>query len=99
MGLELVDLVAKHVGSVVDTTEHTETTGIGNSSSQLGAGSDVHAGQEDGVVDLEKIGDGSTDLLCCFDIVVSLLDLPQFVALAMRCDVLARDATYEERPF
>ena len=64
MGLDLVDLVTEHGGSVADATEDTDTTGIGNSSSQLGAGSHVHTSQEDGVVDLEKIGDGSADLLC-----------------------------------
>lgn len=63
MRLELVDLVAKHVGGVVDATKDTHAAGVGDSRGQLGASSDVHAGKQDGVVDLEKIGDRGPDLL------------------------------------
>lgn len=61
--LELSDLLAEHVGSVTDTTNDTETSGVGDGSSQLGAGGDVHTSQEDRVLDLEKIRDGCTNLL------------------------------------
>ena len=62
--LELRNLLAEHVGSVTDTTNDTETSSVGDGSSQLGAGGDVHTGQKDGVLDLEKIRDGGANLLC-----------------------------------
>ena len=62
--LELLDLVLEHVGGVVDAAEDSEAAGVGDSSRQLGAGSHVHASQEDGMLDLEKISDGGADLLC-----------------------------------
>lgn len=61
--LELSDLLAQHVRSVSDTTNDTETTSVGDSGSELRAGGNVHAREEDGVLDLEKIGDGSSELL------------------------------------
>ncbi len=64
MLLELGNLVLEHVGGVADTTDDAHATGVGDGGSQLGAGSDVHTSQEDGVVDLEKIGDRGADLLC-----------------------------------
>lgn len=62
--LELSNLLLEHVGGVADTTDDTHASGVGDGSSQLGAGGDVHTSQEDGVVDLEKIGDGGADFLC-----------------------------------
>jgi len=62
--LELGNLLAEHVGGVADTADDTETASVGDGSSQLGASGHVHAGQQDGVLDLEKIGDGRADLLC-----------------------------------
>lgn len=64
VALELVNLIAKHLGGVADTTDDTETTGVGDGGSQLGSSGDVHAGQQDGVLDLEKIRDGRANLLC-----------------------------------
>jgi len=63
MRLELLNLLAEHVGGVADTTEDTETTGVGDSGSKVGTGSHVHASKQDGVLDLEKIREGSADLL------------------------------------
>lgn len=62
--LELGDLLLEHLGGVADTTDDTHATGVGDGGSQLGTGSDVHAGKQDGVLDLEKIGDRGADLLC-----------------------------------
>lgn len=59
--LELSDLLAEHIRGVTNTTEHTETTSVGDSGGQLGAGSHVHTCQQDGVVDLQKIGDRSAN--------------------------------------
>lgn len=73
--LELGNLLLEHVGGVADTTDDTETAGVGDGGSQLGTGSDVHAGKHDGVLDLEKIGDGSADLFCEGGISVSDLKL------------------------
>ncbi len=64
MRLELPNLIAEHVGSVVDATKDTHTAGVGDGRGQLGPGCHVHAGKQNGVVDLEKIGDGGSDLLC-----------------------------------
>lgn len=62
--LELVNLLAEHLGGVTNTTDDTKTTGVSDCCSQLGPSSHVHACQHDGVVDLEQIGDGSADFLC-----------------------------------
>lgn len=71
--LELVNLLAQHLGSVADTTQDTHTAGIGDGRRELGAGGDVHAGEEDGVVDLEKISDLGADLFC-LELGMSALD-------------------------
>lgn len=62
--LELSNLLLEHVGGVADTTDDTHTTGVGDGGGQLGAGGDVHAGKQDGVLDLEKISERGSDLLC-----------------------------------
>lgn len=61
VALQLSDLLLQHLGGVSNTTDNTQTTGVGDSSSQLRAGRHVHACQQNGVVDLEQIGDGSAD--------------------------------------
>lgn len=66
VALELGNLLLEHLWSVSDTADDAHTAGVGDGSRQLGTGGDVHAGQQDGVLDLEKIGDGCADLLCCF---------------------------------
>ncbi len=63
IALELGNLVTEHLRSVSDTSDDTETTGVGDGRGQLGPGSHVHACQQDGVVDLEQISEGSLDFL------------------------------------
>lgn len=64
VALELGDLVLEHVGGVADATDDAEAASVGDGSGQLGAGGDVHAGEDDGVLDPEHLGDGGLDLLC-----------------------------------
>lgn len=59
--LQLGDLLLEHVRSVADTTDDTQTTGVGDSGGQLGASGHVHTSQQNWVVDLEQISDGSAD--------------------------------------
>lgn len=61
VALQLSDLFAEHIRSITNTTDDTQTTGIGDRSSQLRASGHVHTSQQNGVVDLKQIGDGSTD--------------------------------------
>lgn len=62
--LEFRDLLAKHVGGVADTANDAHSTGVGNCSSQLRTSSNIHTSEQDGVLDLEKIRDGGSNLLC-----------------------------------
>ena len=62
--LELGNLLFQHVRGVANTANDAHAAGVGDSRSQLGAGGDVHASQQDGVLDLEKISDGGANLLC-----------------------------------
>lgn len=71
VALEFGDLFAQHLGGIADATDDTQTTGVGDSSGQLGTRSHVHACQQDGVVDLKQISDRGTDLFC-FVIMVSI---------------------------
>lgn len=64
VALELRDLIAEHLRGVANATDDTETTGIGDGGSELGTSGDVHAGEQHGVLDLEKISDGGANLLC-----------------------------------
>lgn len=64
VALELCDLLAQHVRSVSEAANDTETASVGDSSGELGAGGNVHAREDDGVLDLEQIRDGSSELLC-----------------------------------
>ena len=61
--LELGDLFSQHVRCVANTTNDTETTSVGNGSSELGSSSHVHASKHDGVLDLEQISKLRADLL------------------------------------
>lgn len=64
VALEFGNLFAEHLGGIANATDHTQTTGVGDSGSELGTRSHVHACQQDGVVDLEQIGDRGADLFC-----------------------------------
>jgi len=58
--LELGNLLSQHVRSVSDTSDHTDTTGVGDGGGELRTSSDVHASKHDGVVDLQEVsGDGA----------------------------------------
>lgn len=63
VSLQFIELLPEHLWCVSDTTDDTETTGVCDGGSQLGAGGHVHTSQEDWVVDLEKISDGSAENL------------------------------------
>jgi hypothetical protein len=73
--LQLGDLLTEHIRSITNTTDNTQTTGIGDSSRQLRASGHVHTSQQNGVVDLKQIGDGSADDLCGGDIVSTCLEV------------------------
>lgn len=62
--LQLGNLLAQHIGCVTNTSDDTETTSVGDRGCQFGASGHVHTRQQDGVVDLEQIGNGGTDYLC-----------------------------------
>lgn len=64
VALEFGDLLAEHLGGIANATDDTQTTGVGDSGGQLGPRSHVHAGQQDGVVDLKQISNRGTDLFC-----------------------------------
>lgn len=64
VSLELGNLLPKHVGRVANSSNDTDTSGIGDGGGELRTSSDVHAGQHDGVVDLQEIGRDRADLLC-----------------------------------
>jgi hypothetical protein len=61
--LHVFDLVPQHVGRVAHATNDTETTSVRDGGSKLGAGGNVHAGQQDGVLDAEHVGNGGPNLL------------------------------------
>jgi hypothetical protein len=63
MRLQLIDLVPQHVGCVVDATQNAQASGVGHGSGEFGARSNVHTGQKDRVLDLEKISGRRADLL------------------------------------
>jgi len=95
--LKFVNLLAEHLGGVANTTNDTETTGVSDCCGQLGPSSHVHACQQDGVVDLEQIGEGSTDFLCktaVSTIILQLLPGPR----VEKCAESWGKETYEERP-
>lgn len=59
--LQLGDLLPEHVRCVANTTDDTQTTGVGDCGRQLRASGHVHTSQQNWVVDLEQISDGGTD--------------------------------------
>jgi hypothetical protein len=69
--LELGDLLAQHLWGVADASDDTEAASVGDCGGELGAGSHVHAGEQNGVLDLEQIGDGGSELLCMTRVSVS----------------------------
>jgi hypothetical protein len=60
--LEFRNLFPEHVWGVADATDHTDAAGVGDGCCELGAGGDVHAGEHDGVCDLEQVGRDRADL-------------------------------------
>ena len=60
--LQLGDLLAQHVGRVADAADNAQAASVGDSSGEFGAGGDVHAGEHDGVVDLEEVCDRRAEL-------------------------------------
>lgn len=64
MALELGDLLAQHVWGVSDSANDTDSASVGHGGGELRAGSDVHAGKHDGVVDVEEVGGGGAEHLC-----------------------------------
>lgn len=56
-------MLTEHVGSVADATDDAEPAGVGDRGSEFRPGGDVHAGEHDGVVDFEEVGDGGAELL------------------------------------
>jgi hypothetical protein len=55
--------LAKDVGGVSHATNNTETSCIGDGSSELGASGDVHARKHYGMLDLKQIGELCAELL------------------------------------
>jgi hypothetical protein len=80
VALELVDLLLEHLGGVADAADDTKTARVGDGSGELGASGDVHAGEQDGVLDPEQVGDGRANLLCEDGPAVSIMTL---VAIGM----------------
>jgi hypothetical protein len=75
VALQLGDLLTEHIRSITNTTDNAQTAGVGDSSRQLRASGHVHTSQQNGVVDLKQIGDGSADDLCGDDIVSTCLEV------------------------
>lgn len=84
--LQLGNLLAEHVGSVPNTTEHTQTSGVGDGGSELRSCGYVHAGQQHGVLDLQQVGELGADLLCSLSVESTHVKV-------------GREPTYEERPW
>lgn len=61
--LQLGDLLAEHVWGVANATEHTKTSGVGDSGSELRACCYVHTGEQHRVLDLQQVGELCADLL------------------------------------
>jgi hypothetical protein len=60
--LEFRNLFSEHVWGVAHATDHTDATGVGDGCCELRTGSDVHAGEHDGMCDLEQVGRDRADL-------------------------------------
>ena len=68
VALQLSNLLAKHVWGVTNASKHTEASGIGDGGSELGTGSHVHAGKQNGVLNLQQVGELRADLLCTLSV-------------------------------
>jgi hypothetical protein len=64
VGLQLSDLLSEHLRSVANSANDTQSTGVGNSGSELRTGSNVHARKQDRMRDLEEVGDRCAKLFC-----------------------------------
>jgi hypothetical protein len=90
-GLQFCDLFPEHVWCVAHSSDDTKTSCIGDCGCEFGTGGNVHSSQEDGMGDLEEVGDRCAEdlckllLVCCFVLLLLLL-------LQLECD------TYEEKP-
>ncbi len=98
--LELGDLLAEHVWGVSNTTEDTETTGIGDGSSELWASGDVHTSQHNWVVDLQEISGGGAELLYVHvSQPVRVKEKGSHQGVSDGAEVRDNNATYVETPF
>lgn len=70
MTFEFSDLFLEHFGGIAQASDNTKATSIRHGGSEMGTSRDVHASKKDGMLDPEKIGGGSTNLL--YDVVSSL---------------------------
>lgn len=61
--LELLDVLPEHLGRVSDTTNDAQTTCIGDCCCESWAGSNVHAGQDNWVLDAKELRKWSLDPL------------------------------------
>lgn len=64
IALQLGDLLSQHVRRVSNTSQHTESSGVCDGSSELRTGGDIHAGEKNGMLDLQQVGELCADLLC-----------------------------------
>lgn len=60
--LELGNLFSKHVWSVANASNDTQTAGICDGGSKLGSCGHVHTCEHDRVVDFEEVGDRGAEL-------------------------------------
>ena len=59
---ELGYLFPEHIWCVAHPSNDTQSTGIGDRCSELGASCYIHACEEDGMVDLEEVREGRAEL-------------------------------------
>ncbi len=95
--LKLCDLLLQHLRRITNTANNAQTTGVRHRRRKLRAGRDVHAGEHDGVVDLQEIGNGRADLLYCFARPTGV-SLTVATAQTRRKGRLIGAATYEATP-
>ena len=62
--LEFRDLLSEHIRCVSNAADDTKTAGICYRCCEFGASGNVHASEEDGVVDFEEVGDRGAELFC-----------------------------------
>lgn len=61
--LQFCNLLPEHVWGISNTTDDTDSSGVGDCGGKLRAGGDVHACKHDRVVDLEEVRSDGSDLL------------------------------------